>query len=886
MRRILALFLCIGLAACGGGQQRDAAPGLMPQTAVLADAVLDPLPPSQTRHVVAGLYVDTDINGTAAQVYRLYRAAFNRAADTGGLGYQVGQIEVMRLSLQQVAANFVASPEFNSTYGALANTQFVTLLYANVLHRAPDTGGLAFHVNNLDNGVPRAVVLLGFSESDENKQQTAADVAAGLSFQPWPNGRVYLTDSNYFETDPSGTAAQVFRLYQAAFGRTADAGGLGFHIGNIEFAGLSLAQVATNFINSPEFQQKYGAVSNTDFVTQLYANVLHRAPDSGGLAFWTNLLATGTSRATVMLGFSESPENRANTLDSVYAGLRFQPWPSPPVMPAVNAPTGVTGTAATGAPLAGVSITLKDSANRSSATTSEVNGRFRVDTSGLAPPFLLRASPASAPALYSVSTSTSTSGTINITPLTDTAVRSWYLLKNQSVDAAFASTTTLPPPNTTQAASILQALSPVMQLAAQANGVTLTGAADLVTTPFNADGTGLDKVLADTRVTQRSGGFDLQITAGGASQSTSLDVDAGSGTITASTTTTQGDSTTTSRVSNFVPVQAAQTTAIAAIQQLLDNGAATINLRGSALAVSDLSPYFDPGLVNEGEDLAHYLPGVVDFLSQVSNVSLTIAQVQALDTAAGTASAVVTIGYAVNGESGSQDNTFYFRKSGGAWLISGNSQVARMGLQAEARRDSPNGPGGPAVNLDVRPPAGMVTSVSASSSFAIPAMQTQAQEFSDGLLFDVFVANTGTISGPLPPAGTPVLFTLNLAAGGSVQYTIPINTWTNELITMTAPAQATLPAGPVTISWTRPKTYAVARVKFGVQVFTADPSSGTGFQCVADDVPVAPTATSVQGTVLASCNSQPARFFSINVATEGPNGERSFVAAQGQVTGN
>jgi hypothetical protein len=679
----------------------------------------------------------------------------------------------------------------------------------------------------------------------------------------------------------------VFRLYQAAFGRTADPGGLGFHIGNIELAGLSLAQVAQNFINSPEFQQKYGALSNTDFVTQLYANVLHRAPDAGGLAYWTNLLATGTPRAAVMLGFSESPENRANTLDSVYAGLRFQPWPSAPVMPVVNAPTGVTGTAATGTPLAGVPVTLKDRANLSSATTTEANGRFRVDTSGLAPPFLLRASPTGAAPLYSVSIDSSSSGTINITPLTDTAVRSWYLLKNQSVDAAFASAATLPAPNSTQAASILQALAPVMQLAAQANGVTLDSATDLIAAPFSANGSGLDQVLASTQVTQRSGGFDLQITAGGATQDTSIDLDAAGGTITAATTTTtQAGATTRSRATTYVPVQDAQIAAIAAIQQLLDNGAATINQRGSALSASDMAPYFDPALLNGGENLTQYLANVVSLMSHATNVSMTITQLQAVDAVAGTASAVVTMNYTAGGQAGSQANEFHFRKVGGAWLISGDGQVARIRVQAEGRRDTRTGPGGPAVNIDVRPPAGLVTSVAATSSFALPALQRQAQELSDGVLFDVFVANTGPISGTLPPAGTPVVITLNLAAGGTVQSSLPINTWTNELITMTAPAQDKLPAGPVTIGWTRPATYAVVRVKVGVQVFTDNPTSGLGYQCIADDVPVPSTATTVQTTVLATCNGLPTRYYSINVATEGPNGERSFVAAQGQVTGN
>jgi serralysin len=46
-------------------------------------------------------------------------------------------------SLQAVANGFIGSPEFLTRYGAsTTNTEFVTLLYNNVLNRDPDTGGL------------------------------------------------------------------------------------------------------------------------------------------------------------------------------------------------------------------------------------------------------------------------------------------------------------------------------------------------------------------------------------------------------------------------------------------------------------------------------------------------------------------------------------------------------------------------------------------------------------------------------------------------------------------------------------------------------------------------------------------------------------------------
>ncbi len=124
--------------------------------------------------------------------------------------------------------------------------------------------------------------------------------------------------------DVHGHAGEAYRLYQAAFDRRPDVGGLGYQMDALD-DGLSLSQVAGNFIHSPEFQTRYGALNNTQFVTQLYANVLHRAPDSGGLAYHVGHLNAGASRGDVLVGFSESPENQANVIGQIDHGMLYVP---------------------------------------------------------------------------------------------------------------------------------------------------------------------------------------------------------------------------------------------------------------------------------------------------------------------------------------------------------------------------------------------------------------------------------------------------------------------------------------------------------------------------------------------------------------------------------
>ncbi len=126
--------------------------------------------------------VALDIDGNGGMAYRLYQAAFNRTPDQGGLGYQMKALDG-GLNIAQVAANFIASPEFAVTYGALDNTAFVNQLYQNVLHRAADSGGLAFHTGNLASGAnTRANVLVGFSESPENQAALIGTIRDGMAY--------------------------------------------------------------------------------------------------------------------------------------------------------------------------------------------------------------------------------------------------------------------------------------------------------------------------------------------------------------------------------------------------------------------------------------------------------------------------------------------------------------------------------------------------------------------------------------------------------------------------------------------------------------------------------------------------------------------------------
>ncbi|NHZ41645.1 DUF4214 domain-containing protein [Massilia aquatica] len=95
--------------------------------------------------------------------------------------------------------------------------------------------------------------------------------------------------------------AGVATIYQSALGRTPDAGGLDFWL-DAARAGVSLESIAQSFLDSAEYKA-LPALDNQQFLTTLYKNTFDRAPDAGGLAFWTKVLESGVSRASVLSGF-------------------------------------------------------------------------------------------------------------------------------------------------------------------------------------------------------------------------------------------------------------------------------------------------------------------------------------------------------------------------------------------------------------------------------------------------------------------------------------------------------------------------------------------------------------------------------------------------------
>ncbi len=132
-------------------------------------------------------------------------------------------------------------------------------------------------------------------------------------------------------TNGAVTTGNIAELYGAVFGRTPDVPGLGFYQGYLAANPTTpLVQYAEFFLASPEYtgnsEHTYAesTAGDTAFITDIYENLLHRAPESGAIPYYlkvinsfTNGLVAGTDayaaaqtlgHAYVITYASQSPE--------------------------------------------------------------------------------------------------------------------------------------------------------------------------------------------------------------------------------------------------------------------------------------------------------------------------------------------------------------------------------------------------------------------------------------------------------------------------------------------------------------------------------------------------------------------------------------------------
>ncbi len=165
-------------------------------------------------------------------------------------------------------------------------SELVDLVYRDLLGRRSDPAGREYWASAVASGTPISSVIESFLGSAE----------VGGAYDP------------------------TIRLYRAVFLRPPDYDGLAYWVRTAR-NGTSMRTIANAFAQSAEFSQRYGSLSDAEFVDLIYRNVLGRRADDSGRQYWQSLMARGVTRGEVVLAFSEAAENQSKTSVSTRKSL-------------------------------------------------------------------------------------------------------------------------------------------------------------------------------------------------------------------------------------------------------------------------------------------------------------------------------------------------------------------------------------------------------------------------------------------------------------------------------------------------------------------------------------------------------------------------------------
>jgi len=187
--------------------------------------------------------------GSGAQAALEFEGIFGRLPDPinaggyGKLAEQAGTAAAGRAML--------STPEALALNTRTSDTDFVTRLYRNMLHREGSPADVAGWVGGLDRGsYDRGTLTSVFAATIEAQQVNARSFASASIFAADPN------------------AVEVLRAYEVLLGRVPEAGALGGNVNRLNSGGTDLAQVYRDIQGSGEFKaanNTYGLTVSSSF---------------------------------------------------------------------------------------------------------------------------------------------------------------------------------------------------------------------------------------------------------------------------------------------------------------------------------------------------------------------------------------------------------------------------------------------------------------------------------------------------------------------------------------------------------------------------------------------------------------------------------------------
>ncbi len=545
----------------------------------------------------------------------------------------------------------------------------------------------------------------------------------------------------------------------------------------------------------------------------------------------------------------------------------------------------LSGTAATGKPIANAVVTVKDKNGTAKTGTTDANGKYTIDVNGLTAPFLLKVDLASSGSLFSVGGQT---GVVNIHPLTDLIIETWYKVQGKTIDTAFSDPVSAPPPTATEIELIAAVVEDIVQKWLTDNGLD-PNTFDLITTPFDADGSGFDNVLDSTQVDTTSGTITIKDdpTNPTVTQTTTLTVNQTTSSVTSSTTTTSANGTSQSTTSAIIPTTSALQTAVDGVNASLGKIKDIVNSKGNALADTDLLPFLSQDFLEEGENRAISAAEGANDLRGVTINSFSVIGIHSFDETNKIISVEVSSSETFGGVTETFTETFSFKQVGADWLIYGDQSIVNIILNVGMQTDITGS--GTSTNkvagVFVIAPKGTVSKVAVSGGgiFSDTDVPTNGTRVNSEILpspngqpltieQDTFGIKVDLSSFPAP--GTAFTFTITPVSGSPITQTVTTGANTTDSITITSPTGHTLATDaklgqPLSVTWTLPKTFTVDSLDF-----FGNSRTSNNVNCTTDTPDdIGPTSTSGTVTLPSTCQGEPIVDAWIIVEIEGTNGE-------------
>lgn len=111
--------------------------------------------------------------------------------------------------------------------------------------------------------------------------------------------------------------------YQHFMDRAPDTAGFDFWVAKMQ-AGVTNEQIEATFLAAPEYIAGHGG-SDVNWVIGMYHDLLHRAPEVQGIAYWSQQIEAGMPEYTIALDFAAGPERESLVVQNDYSVLLGRP---------------------------------------------------------------------------------------------------------------------------------------------------------------------------------------------------------------------------------------------------------------------------------------------------------------------------------------------------------------------------------------------------------------------------------------------------------------------------------------------------------------------------------------------------------------------------------